>query len=107
MALDQAGGGVPTENMSGRAPGLDAQGLDRSTNPPASIDDYNRVMLQYTQQQLAAFTNNGDFGDRRSSATSGSSGHSNSSSVTNMASAGNGPPPRRSGSGRSSKDKRT
>lgn len=99
MTMDPAGGGLPTEDISNRS-----QDLGSSVNPHASVDDYNRVMLQYTQRQMAAFTNNGSPGNRRNSATSGTSGvsgasgQSSSSSVTNMARTGSGPPPRASGS---------
>lgn len=102
MALDSAGGGLPTEDITNQSAGLGSQDLGSSVNPHASIDDYNRVMLQYTQRQMAAFTSNGSSGARRNSGTSGrsgSSGQSNASSVTNMARTGNGPSPRQGGSG--------
>ncbi|CRG87367.1 hypothetical protein PISL3812_04384 [Talaromyces islandicus] len=101
MSLSSAGGGLPTEDISDRSAGLGAQDLGSSVNPHASIDDYNRVMLQYTQRQMAAFTNSAP-GNRRSSGnsgSSGSSGQSNTSSIANMARTSNGPPPRRSGTG--------
>ncbi|QKX61251.1 uncharacterized protein TRUGW13939_08399 [Talaromyces rugulosus] len=95
--MDPAGGGLPTEDINNQSAGLGSQGLASSANPHASVDDYNRVMLQYTQRQLAAFTTNSPSA-RRSSATSGSSGPSNSSSVTNIARTGSGIAPRASGS---------
>jgi hypothetical protein len=64
-----------------------------------SIDDYNRVMLQYTQRQMMAFTNHGNMNERHNSSTSRSSGQSNTSSMTNMVRDGNGPSPPRSGDG--------
>lgn len=48
-------------------------------DPHSSVDDYNRVMLQYTQRQMAAFTK-GDPSRRNNSVASGSSGSSGGSS---------------------------
>lgn len=100
MPIDPAEG-LPSEDISGRttsiAPMETAPGID----PHSSVDDYNRVMLQYTQRQIEAFTQAGDnmLGRRNSgnSRSSGSSGQSSSSSVTNMAGAGTALPPQQAG----------
>lgn len=92
MAMDSARSGLPTEDISR------SQDLGSSVNPRASIDDYNRVMLQYTQLQMASFTDKGSPEARRNnsgtSGTSGSSAQSTTSSVTNLARTGTEPPPR-------------
>ncbi|KAJ9302911.1 hypothetical protein DTO271G3_285 [Paecilomyces variotii] len=49
-------------------------------NPHSSVDDYNRVMLQYTQRQMASFTKSADTSRRNDSVGSGSSGSSGRSS---------------------------
>lgn len=107
MTMDTAAGGLPTEEINARGSGFAPQGFSSSIEPPASVDDYNRIMLQYTQRQLAAFTNNGSLGERRNSGTSGSSGRSvrsSASSVSNMARTGNGPMPLHSASASRSPD---
>ncbi|EED17934.1 conserved hypothetical protein [Talaromyces stipitatus ATCC 10500] len=104
MAMNPAEG-LPTEDISGRTSGIALLETTPGIDPRASVDDYNRVMLQYTQRQIEAFTQAGDnmLGRRNSgnSRSSGSSGQSNTSSMTNMAGAGSGLPPqqtRRDGS---------
>jgi hypothetical protein len=98
--MDPAGGSLPTEAISNRSAGLGSQDLVSGVSPHTSVDDYNRVMLQYTQRQLAAFTSNSPSARRPSgtSGSSGSSGPSSASSVTNIARTGSGFPPRLSGS---------
>lgn len=53
----------------------------------ASLDDYSRVMLQYTQRQMAAFTDI-DHRNRHNSVGSSSSGSSNTSGRSNTSIAG-------------------
>jgi ATPase subunit of ABC transporter with duplicated ATPase domains len=68
-------------------------------NPRTSVDDYNRVMLEYTQRQFAAFANNNNDGERHNTVrrgNSGNSGVSHASSVTEMTRNGNGPAPQTS-----------
>lgn len=62
---------------------LDGSGV--SLDRRASLDNYNRAMLQHTLRQMAAFTDSCDFAKRRNSGTSGSSGRSNASTVAGMA----------------------
>ncbi|KAF5015564.1 hypothetical protein F66182_13058 [Fusarium sp. NRRL 66182] len=99
MPIDPAEG-LPSEDISGRTIGIGPMGTTSGIDPHSSVDDYNRVMLQYTQRQIEAFTQGGDnmlgrrnSGNSRSSGSSGSSGHSNTSSMTNMAGAGTALPP--------------
>jgi hypothetical protein len=96
MPNDPADFNFAAEDVSGRDSGLGP--LDTGTSgvdPNASVDDYNRVMLQYTQRQIAAFTDGENGTGRRNSGTSRSSGQSNVSSVGNMARTGTGPSPQR------------
>lgn len=100
MPIDPAEG-LPSEDISGRTTGIGPLDTGPGIDPRSSVDDYNRVMLQYTQRQIEAFTQAGDnmLARRNSgnSRSSGSSGQSNSSSVTNMAGAGTALPPQQSG----------
>jgi hypothetical protein len=93
--------GLPSEDISGRTTGIGPLQTAPGVDPYASVDDYNRVMLQYTQRQIEAFTQSGDntLGRHNSgnSRSSGSSGRSNASSVTNMAGAGTALPPQQTG----------
>jgi hypothetical protein len=62
----------------------------------ASLEDYNRSMLQYTQRQMSSFvdvddSHRGRGSSSRSSQSSGQSGCSSASSGTNMARQANGP----------------
>lgn len=61
-----------------------------------SLSDYNRVMLEYTQRQIAAFTNNDNAVERQDSAESVSSGLSSMTTVTRVARTGTGPAPQTS-----------
>ncbi|KGO43399.1 hypothetical protein PEX1_025060 [Penicillium expansum] len=55
----------------------------RSLDPTrASLEDYNRSMLQYTQRQMSSFADTDD--SRRDSQSSGKSGRSSASSGSNM-----------------------
>ncbi|KAE8553249.1 hypothetical protein EYB25_004631 [Talaromyces marneffei] len=91
MPIDPAEG-LPSEHISGRTTGID---------PHASVDDYNRVMLQYTQLQFEAFTREGDNilsrPNNSNNRSSGNSGQSNTSPVSNLAGAGTALPPQRTG----------
>ncbi|KUL92112.1 hypothetical protein ZTR_02245 [Talaromyces verruculosus] len=93
--------GLPSEDISGRT--IDIGPLDTAPgiNPRSSVDDYNRVMLQYTQRQIEAFTQAGDnmLARRNSgnSRSSGSSGQSSTSSVTNMPGVGTAMPAQQTG----------
>lgn len=97
MHIDQSEG-LPSDDISGPAGGISPLNTTSSgVDPNASVDDYNRVMLQYTQRQIEAFTQNGDnMLARQNSGTSRNSGQSNNSSITNMAAAGSAMPPRSS-----------
>lgn len=72
----------------------------RSIDPRASLGDYNRTMLEYTQQQMSSFV---DLDDDRGSGTSGrssesgSSGRSHGSGDGIMASQSSGLPPTSAG----------
>lgn len=103
MTMGSTGGGLPTEDINERNSSIGSQNPDSGMSPHASsVEDYNRVMLRYTQKQMAAFANNDASGERRNSGTSGTSGssggysQSNASSVSNLARTGGGPPPPRS-----------
>lgn len=100
MPIDPAEG-LPSEDISGRTTSIGPMETVPSIGPRSSVDDYNRVMLQYTQRQIEAFTQAGDNMLARhnsgNSRSSGSSRQSNSSSVTNMAGAGTALPPQQTG----------
>jgi hypothetical protein len=70
----------------------------RSLDPAsASLEDYNRSMLQYTQRQMSTFVDVDDShhsngGSSRSSQSSGQSGRSSASGGSNLARNANGPP---------------
>lgn len=98
----------PTENLQTMFP-VDSGGIDnmasethvdsyRSLDPArASLEDYNRSMLQYTQRQMSSFvdtddSHRGSGSSSRSSQSSGQSGRSNISSSTQLASQASGPP---------------
>ncbi|KAJ5191573.1 uncharacterized protein N7498_010558 [Penicillium cinerascens] len=49
----------------------------RSIDPRVSLEDYNRTMLEYTQQQMSSFV---DLDDERGSGTSGRGSESSGSS---------------------------
>lgn len=73
--------------------GSTSTSLDRNNinmAPQTSLDDYNRLMLQHTQRQMAQFTNGGD--NRRNSGQSGNGGQSNPS-AGNWARGASGPSP--------------
>jgi hypothetical protein len=95
-AMDSADA-VLSGGTRGRDLGLSSMDNHGVNSHPHTIDDYNRVMLQYTQRQMAAFTNNNDMSEGRNRGMSRSSGQSNNSSVTNMAQDGSGPSPPRFG----------
>ncbi|RAL09177.1 uncharacterized protein BO97DRAFT_186148 [Aspergillus homomorphus CBS 101889] len=63
----------------------------RASDPHSSVEDYNRVMLEYTQRRMANFAefedHNGSFASRssRSSQTSGNSGSSTSGVLARQA----------------------
>ncbi|OKL64261.1 hypothetical protein UA08_00393 [Talaromyces atroroseus] len=96
MPNDPADLQFAAEDVPGRDSGLGSLDTGTSVDPNTSVDVYNRVMLQYTQRQIAAFTQEDKGTGRRGSSTSGRSGQSNSSSVGNMARTGTCPPPQRS-----------
>jgi hypothetical protein len=100
MPIDPAEG-LPSEDIWGRTTGIGPLDTATGIDPHSSVDDYNRVMLQYTQRQIEAFTQAGDnmLGRRNSvnSRSSGSSGRSNTSSVTNLAGTGTALPPQQTG----------
>lgn len=98
----------PTESVQSMFP-TDAGGVDnnasethvesyRSLDPArASLEDYNRSMLQYTQRQMATFvdvddSHRGSGTSSRSSQSSGQSGRSSGSNGSGMARNANGPP---------------
>ncbi|KAJ5775164.1 uncharacterized protein N7511_000175 [Penicillium nucicola] len=60
----------------------------------ASLGDYNRSMLQYTQRQMSTFVDTDDSHHRKSSSSrsSQSSGQSGRTSVSGLARQANGPP---------------
>ncbi|CAG8373151.1 unnamed protein product [Penicillium salamii] len=70
----------------------------RSLDPArASLEDYNRSMLQYTQRQMSTFvdvddSHRGSGTSSRSSQSSGQSGRSNDATGSSMARNANGPP---------------
>ncbi|KAJ6131944.1 hypothetical protein N7471_007159 [Penicillium samsonianum] len=70
-------GGV--ENMANETLVDSYRSLDPSR---ASLEDYNRSMLQYTQRQMSSFVDTDD--SRRDSQSSGKSGHSLVSSGGSM-----------------------
>ncbi|KAB8234734.1 hypothetical protein ETB97_004041 [Aspergillus alliaceus] len=63
-----------------RPPGGSSLRMDRTVNPPTSVENYSRVMLEYTQNRMASFADlDADKGSpvscsSRSSAGSGESG---------------------------------
>ncbi|KAF9246655.1 hypothetical protein DTO013E5_6027 [Penicillium roqueforti] len=62
----------------------------RSLDPSAaSLEDYNRSMLEYTQRQMSSFVDTDN--SRRDSRSSGKSGRSLASSGSNMSRQANGP----------------
>jgi hypothetical protein len=70
----------------------------RPTDPRISLDDYNRIMLEYTQRQMSSFvdlddSNSSSGASSRSSQSSGSSGRSGASSNGVLTRQANGPPP--------------
>ncbi|KAJ5795201.1 hypothetical protein N7457_001800 [Penicillium paradoxum] len=98
----------PAENMQSMFP-ADSGGIDnmasethvdsyRSLDPArASLEDYNRSMLQYTQRQMSSFvdtddSHRGNGSSSRSSQSSGQSGRSSASSGSNSSSQSHGPP---------------
>jgi hypothetical protein len=87
----------PTGGESGRPPGTIIQtdpSMDRHHG--ASVEDYSRIMLEYTQRRMAGFTNTSDKGyassrSSRASNGSGQSGMSTSGGLASLA-AGQVPP---------------
>jgi hypothetical protein len=98
----------PTENVesmfSSNSGGVDIPTSEthvetyRSLDPAhASLEDYNRSMLQYTQRQMSSFvdvddSHRGSGSSSRSSQSSGQSGRSSASTGSGMARNANGPP---------------
>jgi len=76
--------------VSGGSTSTSLEGNNINLAPQTSVDDYNRLMLQYTQRQMAQFTNGG--GNRRNSGQSGNSGQNNPS-AGNWARGASGPSP--------------
>ncbi|GFF45102.1 hypothetical protein IFM51744_05981 [Aspergillus udagawae] len=68
----------PVDGGGCRPPGETHVETQRSVDPNISIEDYNRVMLQYTQRRMSSFLDMGnDSGPpSRSSRSSDSSGNS-------------------------------
>lgn len=98
MPIDPVEGGLPTEEIPGRDSSMGPFESGPGIDPHTSVDNYNRVMLQYTQRQIEAFTQAGEnVSERRTSGNSRSSGQSNNSSITNLARSGTGPPPHQTG----------
>ncbi|KAK9855557.1 hypothetical protein MYU51_002091 [Penicillium brevicompactum] len=98
----------PTESVQSMFPN-DAGGVNntasethvdsyRSLDPArASLEDYNRSMLQYTQRQMSTFvdvddSHSGSGTSSRSSQSSGQSGRSNEGTGSGLARSANGPP---------------
>lgn len=99
----------PTENVNSMFP-TDSGGVNnpasethvdayRSLDPArASLEDYNRSMLQYTQRQMSTFvdtddSHGGSGTSSRSSQSSGQSGRSNDAVGSGIARNANGPAP--------------
>ncbi|KAJ5343953.1 uncharacterized protein N7506_003777 [Penicillium brevicompactum] len=99
----------PTESVQSMFPN-DAGGVNntasethvdsyRSLDPArASLEDYNRSMLQYTQRQMSTFvdvddSHSGSGTSSRSSQSSGQSGRSNEGTGSGLARSANGPLP--------------
>ncbi|KAJ5851358.1 uncharacterized protein N7529_010743 [Penicillium soppii] len=90
----------PTDNVESMFPtnsgGVDIPNSEihvdpyRSLDPArASLEDYNRSMLQYTQRQMSSFVDTDD--SHRSSQSSGQSGRSSTSTSSNMSRNAHGP----------------
>ncbi|PYH96115.1 hypothetical protein BO71DRAFT_321503 [Aspergillus ellipticus CBS 707.79] len=81
----------PTGGEGCRPPGEHSVHMDRSVDPHSSVEDYSRVMLEYTQRRMAGFADLDDGkGGRpsrssRSSQTSGNSGTSTSGFMARQA----------------------
>ncbi|KAL4886254.1 hypothetical protein BJY04DRAFT_178732 [Aspergillus karnatakaensis] len=81
----------PSDGEPGRPPGNVIQ-TDRSADRhhTASVEDYSRIMLEYTQRRMAGFADTDDRGyatsrSSRSSNTSGQSGNSTSGILASQA----------------------
>ncbi|EAW14779.1 uncharacterized protein ACLA_001900 [Aspergillus clavatus NRRL 1] len=83
----------PTDGGGCRPPGEPQVESQRSMDPNTSIEDYNRVMLEYTQRRMSTFLDMEDESaspasrSSRSSDTSGSSGISVSGMLARQAAA--------------------
>lgn len=81
---------APTDGGSWRPPGeksLPRVQTQRATDPRTSIEDYSRVMLEYTHHRMANFADmDDDRGSSRSRSSRGSetSGRSGTSSVSSL-----------------------
>ncbi|PWY79651.1 hypothetical protein BO70DRAFT_293132 [Aspergillus heteromorphus CBS 117.55] len=82
----------PSTGEGCRPPGEPSVQFNRSLEPPSSVEDYSRVMLEYTQRRMAGFVDlDDDKGGHathssRSSQTSGNSGTSTSGFMARQAS---------------------
>ncbi|GLA39325.1 hypothetical protein AnigIFM63604_005000 [Aspergillus niger] len=78
----------PTGGEGCRPPG-DHLETGRAVDPHSSVEDYSRVMLEYTQRRMADFTDlddeKGSSRSSRSSQTSGNSGSSTSGMLARQA----------------------
>ncbi|OOF94334.1 hypothetical protein ASPCADRAFT_208848 [Aspergillus carbonarius ITEM 5010] len=80
----------PTSGEGCRPPGDPSVHTARAADPHSSVEDYSRVMLEYTQRRMADFADldddKGSFSrSSRSSQTSGSSGTSTSGLLARQA----------------------
>ncbi|OJJ95457.1 hypothetical protein ASPACDRAFT_64367 [Aspergillus aculeatus ATCC 16872] len=91
MNEDQYHSMPPTGGEACRPPGDYRIHSHRTTDPHSSVEDYNRIMLEYTQRRMADFAefddDKGSFPSRssRSSQTSGNSGTSTSGVLARQA----------------------
>ncbi|OJZ82231.1 hypothetical protein ASPFODRAFT_210955 [Aspergillus luchuensis CBS 106.47] len=78
----------PTGGEGCRPPG-DHLETGRAADPNSSVEDYSRVMLEYTQRRMADFADlddgKGSSRSSRSSQTSGNSGNSTSGTLARQA----------------------
>ncbi|EAW24310.1 uncharacterized protein NFIA_038840 [Aspergillus fischeri NRRL 181] len=83
----------PVDGGGCRPPGETHIETQRSVDPNMSVEDYNRVMLQYTQRRMSTFLDMGNDGgpppsrSSRSSDSSGNSGISTSGVLARQAAA--------------------
>ncbi|RAL01921.1 uncharacterized protein BO80DRAFT_434066 [Aspergillus ibericus CBS 121593] len=90
MQDDQYRSMPPIGGEGCRPPGDPSLQTARSVDPHSSVEDYSRVMLEYTQRRMADFADldddKGSFSrSSRSSQTSGSSGNSTSGLLARQA----------------------